>query len=69
VRFADGLSGELSVKSFLFKGDAGVFEPLKDPDKFAEAFVDQGVVTWPGGQDMAPDAMYQDIKSARRRKR
>ena len=63
VRFADGLAGELSVRSFLFKGDPGVFEPLRDPGRFAEAFVEEGVVTWPGGQDMAPDAMYDDIKA------
>ena len=69
VRFADGLAGELSVRSFIFKGAAGVFEPLKDPARFAEAFVDEGVVTWPGGQDMAPDAMYEDIKALARRRR
>jgi hypothetical protein len=26
-------------------------------------------VAWPGGQDMAPDAMYQDIKAVTRRRR
>jgi hypothetical protein len=59
VIFADGTSG--SVK-FLKKFLTGVFEPLKEPEFFKQAFVSDGVVMWPGEVDLAPDAMYYAIK-------
>ena len=67
VRFADGTKGEVNVRPFLFARNPGVFEPLRDPGEFARAYIDDGVVTWPGGQDLAPDAMYDDIKATGRR--
>lgn len=68
VEFADGTSGTVELKSFLFQPRPGVFRPLRDPAKFAEAYVHpDGFVVWPGGQDLAPDAMYDDIKKTGRR--
>ena len=66
VRCVDGTEGVVDVRSFIFSRRPGVFEPLQDPKEFAKAYVDNGVVTWPGGLDMAPDAMYQDIVGRRR---
>ncbi|MBI4877212.1 MAG: DUF2442 domain-containing protein [Acidobacteria bacterium] len=40
----------------------GVFAPLSDPKRCAQVFVDQGAVAWPGGLDLASDAMYTDIR-------
>jgi hypothetical protein len=40
----------------------GVFAALKDPETFARVFVDHGAVAWPGDIDLAPDAMYSEIK-------
>ncbi len=59
VRFADGLSGRVRFAPGFFRG---VFEPLRDPSRFAEAFVDRGAVAWPGDLDLAPDAMYERIR-------
>lgn len=68
VEFADGTKGTVELKNFLFQPRPGVFRPLRDPDKFAEAYVhSDGFVAWPGGQDLAPDAMYDDIKRTGRR--
>jgi uncharacterized protein DUF2442 len=67
VRFADDTEGEVDVAPFIFARRAGVFERLRDPAKFARAYVDDGAVTWPGGLDLAPDAMYDDIKATGRR--
>lgn len=69
VEFVDGTVGVVELESFLFQDDPGVFEPLRDPARFAEAFVDEtwGCVTWPGGLDLAPDAMYDDIRGTSRR--
>jgi hypothetical protein len=59
VRFADGTQGKVMFEqSHLF----GVFESLKDPAVFCQAYLDAGVVSWPGDIDIAPDAMYREIK-------
>ena len=69
VQFVDGTEGKVQMKSFLFEGKAGVFEPLRDRAKFEEVYVDAeaGCVAWPGDLDLAPDAMYEDIKATGRR--
>lgn len=59
VRFSDGLTGEVC---FLPTHLTGVFTPLKKPDFFLKVFLNDGVVTWPGELDLAPDAMYEAIK-------
>jgi hypothetical protein len=41
--------------------DAGVFASLCDAALFAQVYLELGVVTWPGGIDLAPDAMYREI--------
>ena len=60
VRFTDGLTGEVRFKP---EHLSGVFEPLKDPAYFKQVYVDHGAVAWPGQIDLAPDAMYQEIKA------
>jgi len=60
VRFADGLSGEVLLKGSHFYG---VFSVLKDPVVFAQVSCGQGFVEWPGDVDLAPDAMYDEIKA------
>jgi hypothetical protein len=59
VRFSDGTNGRVR---FLPQHLNGVFEPLKNPEFFNRVFIDNGVVTWPNEIDLAPDAMYQEIK-------
>ncbi|PJB44319.1 MAG: DUF2442 domain-containing protein [Comamonadaceae bacterium CG_4_9_14_3_um_filter_60_33] len=59
VEFLDGTKGEIR---FFPSHLTGVFEPLKNPDFFAQARIEQGVVTWPGDLDLAPDAMYDAVK-------
>lgn len=60
VRFTDGLMGEVRFKP---EHLSGVFEPLKGPAYFKQVYVDHGAVAWPGQIDLAPDAMYQEIKA------
>jgi hypothetical protein len=62
VRCTDGLSGRVRFLPGFF---TGVFKPLRDPSRFAQAFVDNGAVAWPGDLDLAPDAMYEQIKTHR----
>jgi hypothetical protein len=59
VRFVDGLSGTVRFLPSFFRG---VFAHLKDDAQFATVRVVDGVVTWPGELDLAPDAMHLAIK-------
>jgi len=65
VRFEDGLEGEVDLSALVGKG---VFSRWReDPSEFGQASVDpvMGTVVWPGGLDVAPDRLYQDILKAR----
>ena len=62
VRFVDGLEGMVDMTALIHSSTAGVFAQLADPSQFAQAFVAHGAVTWPGEIDLAPDAMYAEIK-------
>lgn len=43
---------------------AKLSDPSADPSVFAQVDVELGVVTWPGEVDLAPDAMYREIKAS-----
>ena len=60
IRFADGVEGEVALIHLVGKG---VFEAWKDLDFFSRVAVDpvSGTVAWPGGIDLAPDALYTQI--------
>jgi hypothetical protein len=59
VSFSDGTKGHVRFKPEHLKG---VLRPLSDPQFFNKVFIDSGAVAWPGEIDLAPDAMYQEIK-------
>jgi hypothetical protein len=61
VLFDDGTGGIIPLKDRLF---GPMFEPLRDIAFFRQVSVDQyGVVCWPNGADLAPDAMYEQLRS------
>ena len=59
VRFLDGTEGTVRFEPSHL---SGVFEPLRNPKIFRQARVKFGAVSWPGDIDLAPDAMYREIK-------
>jgi hypothetical protein len=63
IRFDDGLQGDLDLATFV-RFD-GVLEPLNDPARFAEAFVDLGTVCWPNDLDLAPELLYEKLSQRR----
>jgi hypothetical protein len=65
IRFTDGLEGEIDLSDLVGKG---VFASWSDKRNFEAAFVDTetGTVAWPGGIDLAPDALYQDLVTKKR---
>ncbi len=62
LTFADGLSGEVDV---LDRMRGPVFDRARTPVGFAEAALDResGTVTWPGGADLAPDTLYERVRT------
>ena len=61
VRFLDGVEGEVDMAAMVHAPDAGVFAELADPVAFSKAQVVNYYVAWPTGQDLAPDAMHEEI--------
>lgn len=63
VQFMDGTSGEVDLSRRVASDHAGVFSKLRDPAVFAQVYLDHGAVAWPGEIDLAPDAMYDEIRA------
>jgi hypothetical protein len=63
IRFEDGLEGIVSVAHLVGRG---VFASWFDEAEFQKAFVDEesGTVAWPGGIDLAPDALCRRLSEA-----
>jgi hypothetical protein len=57
----DGTAGEVDLAALVARPDAGVFTTLRDPAVFELVAVVDGAVIWPDGQDLAPDAMHDEI--------
>ncbi len=62
VRFVDGTQGIIDLSDQVHAPNAGVFAALSDPALFEQVYVEHGAVTWPGEIDLAPDAMYMQVK-------
>ena len=62
LTFADGVSGEVDV---LRRMRGPVFEQARTPAGFAQVALDEetGTVVWPGGADLAPDTLYERVRS------
>ncbi|OGT23941.1 MAG: hypothetical protein A3I12_03760 [Gammaproteobacteria bacterium RIFCSPLOWO2_02_FULL_38_11] len=62
VTFLDGTQGIVDMSKLVLSETAGVFAVLKNPVLFNQVGLEYGAVTWPGEIDLAPDAMYAEIK-------
>ncbi len=62
LTFANGVTGEVYV---LDRMRGPVFERAVTPEGFAEVSVDSetGTVCWPGGADLAPDTLYERVRT------
>lgn len=58
--FADGLAGEVDI---LDRMRGPVFERARTPEGFREIHIAEGTVAWPGGADLAPDTLYERVRS------
>ena len=64
VRFNDGVEGIYSVEP---ERRGGVFARLLDPTVFNAVCInpDFGCVEWPGGVDVCPAAMHEEMSASR----
>lgn len=62
LTFADGLHGQVDV---LDRMRGPVFDDARTPEGFSKVRVDSetGTVTWPGGADLAPDTLYERVRT------
>jgi len=60
LTFNDNLQGTVDFQGWL---QGPVFEPLKDRDYFQQFFIEGGTVAWPNGADIAPETLYEAVKS------
>jgi hypothetical protein len=63
LRFEDGLEGEISLAHLVGRG---VFSSWRDETEFRKVFIDEesGTIAWPGGVDLAPDALRERLAAA-----
>jgi hypothetical protein len=60
LTFADGLEGEVDLRERLW---GPVFERVRTPEGFREAFLRDGVICWPGEVDFAPDTLHERVRT------
>jgi len=62
LTFADGTVGEVDV---LERMRGPVFDQARTAEGFAQVAVDveTGTVIWPGGADLAPDTLYERVRT------
>jgi hypothetical protein len=59
VQFSNGECGIFDFSELL---SFPVFQPLKNPDLFRAARIDDGVLTWDGDIDISTDKIYKESR-------
>ena len=62
LMFTDGLTGDIDV---LDRMRGPVFDRARTPEGFGQVNVDPetGTIVWPGGCDLAPDTLYERVRT------
>lgn len=59
--YVETISGQKGVFDMTPYLDRGVFRELKDPHYFDRVAIVLGAVTWPNGQDIAPETLLAEM--------
>jgi hypothetical protein len=62
LEFDDGRKGVVDLADDLH---GEVYQELRDPTRFSQVYLDTGLgtITWPEGGDIAPDLLYEKLRS------
>lgn len=60
LTFNDGSSGVVDFSRWL---EGASFAALRDPAYFARFTIDGGTVAWPNGADIAPETLYDEVRT------
>ena len=63
IAFSDGSVG---IRDFadMVSRDGEMVRPLRNPEYFARAFIEDGALTWPNGYDVDPIELHREMKEA-----
>ena len=64
VQFSDGAEGEVDLRELIFADRRPIVAALKDAATFSALRVAADTVTWANGFDLAPEYLYEKLKSA-----
>lgn len=64
LSFSDGTTGTWDAAPLLHSKDTPLTLPLRDPEAFAKAFIDNGALAWPNGLELAPWTLHAELKAA-----
>jgi len=62
VVFDDDTSAVVDFSEYLDRGP--VFVPLRDPEFFRQARIENGTIAWPNDADIAPKTLYEKCQLA-----
>lgn len=63
LSFSDGSAGIWDAADLLGSKDTPLTIPLRDPEAFANAFIDNGALAWPNGLELAPWTLHAEMKA------
>ena len=63
VKFSDETQGEIDLRDFIASDPRPIVGALKNPTTFAALKVDMDTVVWDNGFDLAPEFLYERVKS------
>ena len=58
--FQDSTEGTVDFEDWL---EGPIFKPLRDQALFRRFFIEAGTLVWPNGADIAPETLYETVKS------
>ena len=64
LHFSDGTTGIWDAAPLLCSKDTPLTLPLRAPEAFATAFIDDGALAWPNGLELAPSTLHAELKAA-----
>lgn len=61
LTFSDNVEKELDLEAYL---NGPVFEPVRDPAYFRQAFIADGAIAWPNGADLDTQVLRYGLTPA-----